>query len=115
MDMRVKNRLFAILATLLFSTAAMAAGSSSGVSFDQLDVNKDGLLTAVEGSEDDGLSSMWTEADQDKNGAIDRAEFSAFEAIPEQEGAPGTMSPPGAADPGTTTPGTTNPGSGGYK
>lgn len=122
MDMRVKNRLFAMLAALLFSTAAVATGTSSGIGFDQLDTNKDGLLTAMEASEDDGLSSMWTDADRDRNGTIDRAEFSAFEAMPEQEVAPGggTMSPPGAANPGTTdpnttNPGTTNPGSGSYR
>lgn len=119
MDMRVKNRLFALLAALLFSTAAVAAGTSSGVTFDQLDTNKDGLLTAMEASENAGLSSMWTQADQDRNGAIDRAEFSAFETMPEQEVAPGAASP-GATSPGTTTdPGTTTSpgtsGSGGYK
>jgi Ca2+-binding EF-hand superfamily protein len=81
MDTRAKNRLFILLATLLFSAAAMDAGAAGNDAFDQLDTNKDGQLNAAEASGDEALSSKWTVADQNQSGAIDRAEFSAFETM----------------------------------
>lgn len=81
MDTRAKNRFFIMLATLLFSTAVIGAGAAGNNAFDQLDTNKDGQLNATEASGDEALSSKWTEADQDQSGAIDRAEFSAFETM----------------------------------
>ncbi|MBI5463276.1 MAG: hypothetical protein HY941_13925 [Gammaproteobacteria bacterium] len=98
MDTRAKNRLFIMLASLLFSAAAVGAGASSTDVFNRLDTNKDGQLNAVEASEDDGLSSKWTEVDQDQNGVIDRAEFSAFEIRPENMAPAETTNPSGGTE-----------------
>ena len=53
--------------------------------FQALDQNKDGKLTATEVKGNVELSRRWTEIDKDKNGSIDQAEFSAFEAMQPKE------------------------------
>jgi hypothetical protein len=56
-----------------------------GAAFQALDQNKDGKLTAVEAKSHVELSRRWTEIDKDNSGAVDQAEFSAFEAMQEKE------------------------------
>lgn len=53
--------------------------------FQALDQNKDGKLTAVEVRSNPELSRRWTEVDKDNSGAIDQAEFSAFEAMQQKD------------------------------
>ncbi|WP_428625442.1 hypothetical protein [Sedimenticola sp.] len=67
--------------SVMMSSAALLAADMNAVQFDALDQNQDGQLTASEASRDAKLSENWTEVDKDANGAIDRAEFSAFESM----------------------------------
>jgi hypothetical protein len=87
------------LATLLFFTAAGITGLASSATFEQLDANKDGKVSAVEAGKDIEVTEMWSTVDTDKDGAIDRTEFSAFESLrgkPEESGeAPSEESPSG--------------------
>jgi EF hand len=43
------------------------------------DVNGDGYITKSEANAD--LKARWKEADEDQNGKVDRAEFSALESV----------------------------------
>ncbi|MFT5722679.1 MAG: Ca2+-binding EF-hand superfamily protein [Motiliproteus sp.] len=65
---------------LLFSVGSMAEDKALS-SFEALDQDQDGSLTAIEASQDRELSRQWTEIDQDESGSIDRVEFSAFETL----------------------------------
>jgi len=66
--------------TLLLCSAVFA-DDQAALSFDALDQNQDGQLTATEASQDKMLSKQWTAIDKDENGTIDRVEFSAFEML----------------------------------
>jgi hypothetical protein len=69
------------LATLLFITAASSSGLATSATFQQLDANKDGKVSAVEAGKDIEVTGMWSTVDTDKDGAINRTEFSAFESL----------------------------------
>lgn len=69
-----------LLLMMLFAAGAYA-GEKSDMTFDQLDANGDGQVSAQEASEDSKLSNMWNEVDKDASGTIDHSEFSAFEAM----------------------------------
>lgn len=73
------NRL-ALLLTLFFAAGAYA-GEKAGATFDKLDKNQDGQVSAQEASEHSKLNEMWTEVDRDASGTIDQSEFSAYEAM----------------------------------
>lgn len=62
-------------------SAATYAAEMNTVQFETLDQNQDGQLTAEEAAQDVTLSENWTAVDKDANGAIDQAEFSAFESM----------------------------------
>lgn len=64
------------------TASAGGAGMSEPVSFDSLDVNKDGSLTQDEVQSHPELSQQYTTADQDQDGMISQSEFSAFESKP---------------------------------
>ncbi|AKH19194.1 hypothetical protein [Sedimenticola thiotaurini] len=69
-------------------SAATYAGNMDTAQFGTLDQNQDGQLTAEEAAKDVSLSENWTTIDKDANGAIDQAEFSAFESMQMQENKP---------------------------
>lgn len=71
---------FMLFLPLLVATSAYA-GARAEMSFEQLDTNKDGQLSAEEASYNLPLSKMWNKVDQDGSGAVDKAEFSAFEVM----------------------------------
>jgi len=71
--------------TLLLFSAGSMAGDKAMSSFEALDQNKDGQLTATEASQNQELSKQWTEIDQDESGSIDKVEFSAFETTQSQD------------------------------
>lgn len=55
---------------------AVAAGAiAAAPTFDQLDTNKDGMLSKAEAKGAKGLD--FAKADKDKNGMLDRAEYEA--------------------------------------
>ncbi|MCW8902135.1 MULTISPECIES: hypothetical protein [Sedimenticola] len=62
-------------------SAATYAADMNTVQFESLDQNQDGQLTAEEAARDATVSENWTTIDKDANGAIDQAEFSAFESM----------------------------------
>ena len=61
----------AVLASLAIAGAAWAAAPE----FDEIDANKDGMLSKVEASVVKGLD--FAKADLDKDGMLDRAEYEA--------------------------------------
>jgi sporulation protein YlmC with PRC-barrel domain len=79
-------------------TGAGIPGAEPQVSFQQLDVNNDGVISQEEAQQDQQLSNNWEQADQNADNQIDRAEFSAFE---QQMGAPGQEQPPQTQPGGT--------------
>jgi hypothetical protein len=56
-------------------------GRGSEPSFSDLDVDRDGVLSKAEAGGLEGLLDEWWQADKNKDNNIDRAEFSAFEAV----------------------------------
>lgn len=76
---------FAGFSTLLLLSAGSMAEEKALPSFEALDQNQDGSLTATEASQNEELSKQWSEIDKDESGAIDRVEFSAFETMYSQE------------------------------
>lgn len=77
------STLIKLLGIALFTMtfAASHAADMNTVQFEALDQNQDGQLTAEEAARDATLSENWTTVDKDANGAIDQAEFSAFESM----------------------------------
>lgn len=53
---------------------------SGGSQFSDLDADKDGVISAGEAGTNPGLKDRWDATDANRDGTIDRAEFSAFEA-----------------------------------
>jgi len=73
---------FALLASLMLASAALAAGTTeSSEHFNALDANQDGAISVEEGQKDPTLSESWAEADTNKDNSIDPVEFSAFESM----------------------------------
>jgi hypothetical protein len=70
-----------VLATLLFFAAVGGSGLAASATFEQHDANKDGKVSAVEAGKDIEVTKMWSTVDTDKDGAINRTEFSAFESL----------------------------------
>jgi hypothetical protein len=70
-------------AWLLSGALAFGVGSVFAVDidadFDELDVNMDGYVSVDETKDETALSQYWYKFDENKDGALDTAEFSAFE------------------------------------
>jgi Ca2+-binding EF-hand superfamily protein len=60
--------------------------AQSTSSFQNLDANRDGVLSQNEASTDPSLSKQFTQIDKDGNGFISQSEFSAFETSKQQGG-----------------------------
>jgi len=95
LNKKAVTRTLGLCAALLFATAGPLATASYAAdpeqatldaTFQGLDQDKDGKLTAVEVKGNAELSKRWTEIDKDDNGSIDEAEFSAFEAMQKGHG-----------------------------
>jgi hypothetical protein len=67
--------LFGALA--LTGTGALAIDTEEG--FRDLDANKDGYISVNETKDEATLSRYWYKFDENKDGALDTSEFSAFE------------------------------------
>jgi Ca2+-binding EF-hand superfamily protein len=66
---------------LLAGNAVQAAGQSETTStFQTLDSDANGTISAAEAKANPDLHARWQELDTDKNNQLDTAEFSAFEA-----------------------------------
>ena len=83
MKKRYQAMMIGMFGSLLLSSAVFAADMEKP-DFYALDTNQDGTLSATEAAADPELSKNWSEIDKDENGAIDEAEFSAFEGMQQQ-------------------------------
>jgi hypothetical protein len=68
---------------LLFGALAFAGTSAFAVDidsdFDDLDTNRDGVVSADETRDEALLSQYWYKYDENNDGALDTVEFSAFQ------------------------------------
>ena len=75
----MKHKLTLIVCAAFVSSAAIAADT-----FTQLDSDKDGALTRAEARILPNLTQKWDTADANRDGTVDKAEFSKFEAKPSE-------------------------------
>jgi len=70
-----------IVATALVASSAFSASALAGESakFSQLDADGNGMISSEEASADPALVQEWDAADVNKDGQLERAEFSALE------------------------------------
>jgi Ca2+-binding EF-hand superfamily protein len=76
----MKKYTLTTLALMTVSGLAWATGGAA--SFQELDSNRDGQITLDEAKKSPGLKSNFTQADANKDGKLDAAEFSALEVMP---------------------------------
>jgi len=74
--------LLTLIASALFSVAAVAGEQSS---FKALDQNGDDAISAEEAAQSERLTETWTTVDANADSVVDRVEFSAFEAMETKE------------------------------
>lgn len=73
----VKKYTLAALALMTVSGFAWAEGGAA--SFQDLDANRDGQITLDEAKKSPEVKSKFTQADANKDGKLDAAEFAALE------------------------------------
>ncbi len=81
-----------IAAAALLTGAAFAADETmASKSFESLDKNADGVITASESVADKNLSAAFTTADANSDGAVSKEEFARWQAsaTPQSETDPG--------------------------
>lgn len=71
-----------ITALALMTVSGFAWAGSGKVSFQDLDTNRDGQITLDEAKKAPEVKDKFTQADANKDGKLDAAEFSALEAMP---------------------------------
>lgn len=76
----IKKHTLTALALMTVSGLAWAAGGAA--SFQELDSNRDGVITLDEAKKSPELKANFTQADTNKDGKLDAAEFSALEVMP---------------------------------
>ncbi|MHB1141552.1 MAG: hypothetical protein ACYC1T_07340 [Sulfuricaulis sp.] len=76
----MKKHTLTALALMAASGLAWAAGGAA--SFQELDTNRDGQITLDEAKKSPDLKANFTQADANKDGKLDAAEFSALEVKP---------------------------------
>lgn len=69
------NKLIITLAALGLGAAAYAGDMDKKTAFNELDANKDGLLTKEEAAADQAVSQEFTVADTNQDGYVTAAEF----------------------------------------
>lgn len=69
------NKLIITLAALGLGAAAYAGDMDKKAAFNELDANKDGLLTKEEAAADQAVSQEFTVADTNQDGYVTAAEF----------------------------------------
>jgi Ca2+-binding EF-hand superfamily protein len=79
MKKRTLVTMIGMVSGLALSTA-LYAGDTGSSGFSTLDTNQDGSISADEAAASPDLSKNWSAVDADENGAVDAAEFSAFES-----------------------------------
>lgn len=76
----IKKHAFAALA--LMTVSGLAWAGSGAASFQDLDSNRDGQLTLDEAKKSPEVKNKFTQADANKDGKLDAAEFAAIETMP---------------------------------
>lgn len=71
-----------IAALTLMAVTGFAWAGSGKVSFQDLDANRDGQISLDEAVKSPDVSQKFGQADANKDGKLDAAEFSALEAAP---------------------------------
>ncbi|BAV34755.1 hypothetical protein SCL_2478 [Sulfuricaulis limicola] len=74
-----------ILAALtLITVSGLVWAGADKATFQNLDTNNDGQITLDEANKSSEVKARFTQADANKDGRLDAAEFSALEAIPKE-------------------------------
>ena len=73
-----------LTALALMTVSGLAWAGSGKVSFQDLDTNHDGQITLDEAKKAPEVKDKFTEADANKDGKLDAAEFAALEAMPKE-------------------------------
>ena len=74
------NKLVVLLAALGLGATAYAGDMDKAKSFNDLDANRDGLLTKEEAAADSTISADFATADTNQDGYVTAAEFDAAQA-----------------------------------
>ena len=69
---------FFLFVVVFFTYSSLNAGEMQ--KFGDIDENADGFISQTEANDHDKIKTNWKAADMDKNGKLDRSEFSAFES-----------------------------------
>lgn len=92
--------------TGLAALALLASGALQAAvevdSFQILDADANGYISAEESASNQALTTQWTALDKDSNNQLDKAEFSAFEVDTGSAPASGNMMQDGMMQQGTT-------------
>lgn len=78
----IKKHTLAALALMMVSGLAWAG--SGAASFQDLDSNRDGQITLDEAKKSPDVKNRFTQADANKDGKLDAAEFAALETMPKE-------------------------------
>lgn len=79
--MRKKHLLTALA---LMTISGLASAASTTASFQDLDTNHDGQITLDEAKKSPEVNTKFTQADANKDGKLDAAEFAALETMPKE-------------------------------
>lgn len=71
----MNSRLLALIGSLALGASALAQDAREASSFDALDKDKDGMITASEARADPGVASRFAAADKNQDGYLSRSEF----------------------------------------
>ena len=71
-----------LTALALMTVSGLAWAGSGAASFQDLDSNRDGQITLDEAKKSPEVKAKFTQADANKDGKLDAAEFSALEVMP---------------------------------
>jgi Ca2+-binding EF-hand superfamily protein len=72
------GRMLALCAGVLLAGQGLAAEPRGAVSFESLDVDRDGVITVIESKADKNVSARFSTADKNQDGYLSKAEFDAM-------------------------------------
>ena len=72
------DRVLAACAAVVLAGTTLAAEPRGPVSFESLDVDKDGVITVIESRADKNVAARFSTADKNQDGYLSKAEFDAM-------------------------------------